>query len=87
MTGEEIPVPRPGDIVTVPTTARYERLPVGTPPVRLRVHSATRSRDCIGWAWLHGIELDIAGQPTARRSLFVDLAGLPQPPPLTPWWK
>jgi hypothetical protein len=80
VTGQEIPAPRPGDIVTVDQRAAHYL----QTPIRLRILLVQRSITYDGWAWLHGFELDATGRLGERRAVFVELAGLYRPPGTPP---
>jgi hypothetical protein len=80
-----IPTPRSGDVVVIGRAASVQF----QEPIRMRVIEVDQRTSCPGWAWLHGFQLNEAGDATERRSVFVQLAGLYRPPgtppPPTPW--
>lgn len=76
--------PRPGDLLIVDRATSVQF--AGERALRLRVVSVCDRPTYDGWAWLTGYVLDRRGEATAKREVFVRLAGLrhvpaPTPPP------
>ncbi|MEW2445105.1 hypothetical protein [Micromonospora marina] len=68
--------PNPGDILLVTRAASVQF----AKPIRFRVIRALDWTTYDGWAWLDGYELDARGEAVARRTIFVQPAGLRRPP-------
>ncbi len=66
--------PRPGDLLIVDRAASVQF--AGARALRLRVVSVCDRPTYDGWVWLTGYVLDRRGEATARREVFVRLAGL-----------
>ncbi|MEV4770561.1 hypothetical protein [Micromonospora humida] len=73
--------PRPGDLLIVDRAASVQF--TGERALRLRVVSVSDRPTYDGWVWLTGYVLDRRGEATAKREVFVRLAGL-RPAPATP---
>ncbi|WFE65520.1 hypothetical protein [Micromonospora sp. WMMD714] len=73
--------PRPGDLLIVDRAASVQF--AGERALRLRVVSVCDRPTYDGWVWLTGYVLDRRGEATAKREVFVQLAGL-RPAPTTP---
>ncbi|MEU7980849.1 hypothetical protein AB0B63_20230 [Micromonospora sp. NPDC049081] len=66
--------PRPGDLLVVDRAASVQF--AGERALRLRVVSVCDRPTYDGWIWLTGYVLDRRGEATAKREVFVQLAGL-----------
>ncbi|MEU1606093.1 hypothetical protein [Micromonospora matsumotoense] len=66
--------PRPGDLLIVDRAASVQF--AGERALRLRVVSVCDRPTYDGWIWLTGYVLDRHDRATARREVFVQLAGL-----------
>ncbi|WP_431885447.1 hypothetical protein [Micromonospora wenchangensis] len=66
--------PRPGDLLIVDRAASVQF--TGERALRLRVVSVSDRPTYDGWVWLTGYVLDRRGEATAKREVFVRLAGL-----------
>ncbi|QDY08466.1 hypothetical protein FJK98_15955 [Micromonospora sp. HM134] len=73
--------PRPGELLIVDRAASVQF--TGERALRLRVVSVSDRPTYDGWVWLTGYVLDRRGEATARREVFVRLAGL-RPAATTP---
>jgi hypothetical protein len=51
-----------------------------TQPIMFRVIRVHDWQTTEGWAWLDGYQLDASGDAVERRSIFVELMGLREPP-------
>ncbi|WP_428965287.1 hypothetical protein [Micromonospora fluostatini] len=75
--------PSPGDLLTVDGRASVQF--AGARALTLRVVSVSDYPTYHGWIWLTGYVVDRRGLATAKREIFVQLAGLrpalPPPPP------
>jgi hypothetical protein len=65
-------VPRSGDVLRVTRAASVQF----TEPMLFRVIRVHDWPTYEGWAWLDGYQLDNSGDAVARRSIFVQSAGL-----------
>ncbi|MGV9979979.1 hypothetical protein ACWDUH_20110 [Micromonospora wenchangensis] len=74
--------PRPGDLLIVDRAASVQF--TGERALRLRVVSVSDRHTYDGWVWLTGYVLDRRGEATAKREVFVRLAGLRHAPTTTP---
>ncbi|MFI9639852.1 hypothetical protein ACIG87_07250 [Micromonospora sp. NPDC051925] len=74
--------PRPGDLLIVDGAASVQF--AGERALRLRVVSVGEAVPYSNWLWLTGYVIDRHGRATARREVYVQLAGLRRaasPPP------
>ena len=78
--------PRSGELLEISRAASVQFVR----PIMFRVIRTLDWTTYDGWAWLEGYELDAAGDAVARRTVFVQPAGLRRPPTLpqatTPCW-
>ena len=65
-------LPRSGDVLRVTKTASVQFIQ----PILFRVIRVHDWQTYDGWAWLDGYQLNASGDAVARRSIFVQLAGL-----------
>ncbi|MBM0257268.1 hypothetical protein [Micromonospora sp. 4G55] len=64
--------PRSGDLLYVTRSASVQFIN----PIFFRVIRVLGWRTYDGWLWLEGYQLNIKGDATARRAIFVQQAGL-----------
>ncbi|MEV6520282.1 hypothetical protein AB0M37_31295 [Micromonospora chalcea] len=67
-----VTAPRSGDLLYVTRSASVQF----TNPIFFRVIRVLSWRTYDGWLWLEGYQLNIKGDAVARRSIFVQQAGL-----------
>lgn len=67
-------IPRSGDVVLVGREASVQF--AGPNALRFRVIRVHDWATYDGWAWIDGYVLDNAGEAVARRSIFVQVAGV-----------
>ncbi|TWJ21628.1 hypothetical protein [Micromonospora endolithica] len=73
--------PSPGDLLVVDGRASVQF--AGIRALTFRVVSVCDQPTYAGWVWLAGYVIDRAGRATARREVYVQLAGL-RPAAVTP---
>ncbi|MEV1145271.1 hypothetical protein [Micromonospora sp. NPDC049799] len=66
--------PRPGDLLRIDGRASVQF--AGSRALTFRVVAASEQPTYAGWIWLTGYVLDRSGRATARREVYVQLAGL-----------
>ncbi|WP_281899686.1 hypothetical protein [Micromonospora humidisoli] len=66
------PLPASGDLIQVTRTASVQFIR----PIRFRVIRVLDWPTYDGWIWLEGYQLNARGEAVARRSIFVQPAGL-----------
>jgi hypothetical protein len=69
--------PSPGDLIVIDGRASVQF--AGERALTFRVVSVSTQPTYEGWVWLTGYVLDRRGDATARREIFVQLAGLSPP--------
>lgn len=77
-------LPRSGDVIRVGAEASPQ-FSVAKTEMWFRVIRVHDWDTYDGWTWLDGYQLDAAGDAVERRSIFVQINGLPAAQPASAW--